>query len=83
MLKGKPKTDKRLVWTSDGETVFNKTKNIFSHALLLHYPVINAPISLMVDASDVAIGGVLQICLNGVWSPIAFFSRILTSAQRK
>ena len=37
----------------------------------------------MVDASDVAIGGVLQICLNSIWPPIAFFSRRLTPAQRK
>ena len=83
MLKGKPKTDKKLVWTSDCEAVFNKTKSILSQASLLVYPVINAPTSLMVHASDVAIGGVLQICLNGIWSPIAFFSRRLTPAQRK
>ena len=37
----------------------------------------------MVDASDVAIRGVMQICLNDIWSPIAFFSRRLTPAQRK
>ena len=83
MLKGKPKTDKKLVWTSDFEAVFNKTKTILSQASLLVYPDINALTSLMVDASDVAIGGVLQICLNGSWSPIAFFSRRLFPAQRK
>ena len=81
MLAGKPKTDKKLVWTSDCEAVFNKTKNILSQASLLLYPVILS--SLMVDASDVAIGGVLQICLNGIWSLIAFFSKRLTPAQRK
>ena len=52
MLKGKPKTDKKLVWTSDCKVVFNKTKSILSQASLLVYPVINAPTSLMVDASD-------------------------------
>ena len=82
MLAGKPKTDKKLVWTSDCEAVFHKRKNILSQASLLVYLVINAPISLMVDDSDVVIGGVLQNCLNGIWSPIAFFSR-LSPAQRK
>ena len=84
MLKGKPKTDKKLVWTSDCEAVFNKTERILSQASLLVglYPVINAPTSLMVDASDVAIAGVIQIYLNGIWSPIAFFSKRLTPAQR-
>ena len=52
MLKGKPKTDKKLVWTSDCEAVFNKTKTILFQASLLVYPVINAPTSLMVDTSD-------------------------------
>ena len=80
VLAGKPKTNKKLIWTSDCEAVFNKTKNILSQASLLVYPVINAPTSLMVDASDVAIGGVLQIFLNGTWSPIAFFSKRLTPA---
>ena len=37
----------------------------------------------MVEASVAAIEGVLQICLNSIWSPIAFFSRRLTPAQRK
>ena len=27
MLKGKPKTDKKLVWAADCEAVFNKTKS--------------------------------------------------------
>ena len=83
MLAGKPKADKKLVWTSDCEAMFNRTKTILSQASLLVYPVINAPTSLMVDASDVAIGGVQQIFLNGIWSPIAFFLRRLTPAQRK
>ena len=83
MLKGKPKTDKKLVWTLDCKAVFNKTKSILSQASLLVYLVINAPTNLMVDASDVAIGGVLQICLSGIWSPIAFFLRRLTPAQHK
>ena len=58
MLARKPKTDKKLVWTSDCEAVFNKTKNILFQTSLLVYPIINVPTSLMVDASDVVIGGV-------------------------
>ena len=37
----------------------------------------------MVDAYDLAIGGIVQTCLNDTWSSIAFFSKRLTPSQRK
>ena len=37
----------------------------------------------MVDASNVAVGGVLQQCINSVLKPIAFFSKRLQPAERK
>ena len=43
MPVGKPKPEKKLALTSDCEALFNKTKNIFSQALLLvFFSVINA-----------------------------------------
>ena len=58
MLVGKPKTDTKLLWTSDCKTVFNKTKNILSQASLLVYPVIIAPTSLTL-ISTVILGNLI------------------------
>ena len=37
----------------------------------------------MVDASKVAVGGVLNQCIDGIWQPISFFSKRLQPAERK
>ena len=37
----------------------------------------------MVDASDVAVGGVLQQLVDNKWEPIAFFSKRLQPAEVK
>jgi len=42
----------------------------------------NSPCILDTDASDVALGGVLSQMVDGVERPIAFFSRVMNSAQR-
>ena len=38
-------------------------------------PCTGARISLMTDASDTAIGAVLEQQVHGQWQPLAFFSR--------
>ena len=50
---------------------------------LLHFWFIPAriPPRLTVDASDLAIGGVLEQFTDGLWQPLAFFSRKLQPAQ--
>ena len=47
------------------------------------YPHRNAPINLMVDASNTAVGAVLQQQVNDDWQPISFFSRSLSPRERK
>ena len=42
-----------------------------------------AAISLAVDASDSHVGAVLQQRLHGSWSPLAFFSKKLSSNESK
>ena len=39
--------------------------------------------SINTDASDTAVGAVLQQYLHGVWTPISFFSRKLLPAEKK
>ncbi|GFV19966.1 retrovirus-related Pol polyprotein from transposon 297 [Trichonephila clavipes] len=49
----------------------------------LAHPLKNATLLLMVDASDLAIGGVLQQATIGSIQPLAFFSRKLTSSESR
>ena len=37
----------------------------------------------MTDASDTAVGAVLQQYVNGTWRPISFFSRKMTPAETR
>jgi len=73
----------KLVWTKEAESAFWKSKKILADATLLVYPVSNAPVSIYSDASDISMSGVLQVKINGIWSPVAFFSRRLTAIQQK
>ena len=58
-------------------------KAALAHATLLHHPKANAPTSITVDASDLAIRAQLDQLHNGYWVSIAFFSRKLLSAEKK
>ena len=64
-------------------SAFEKTKQALVSATMLVHPRANAPTSLTVDASDVALGGVLEQKVAGTWRPIAFFSRQLRPAETK
>ena len=48
-----------------------------------HYWYIPTPINIMMDASDVAMGAVLQQYLDGQWCPLAYFSRKLSPAEQR
>ena len=50
---------------------------------MLSHPKLAAPTSLATDASDTAIGAVLQQYVDGVWQPISYFSRKLSPAETK
>ena len=50
---------------------------------MLSHPKLAAPTSLATDASDTAIGAVLQQFVDGVWQPISYFSRKLSPAETK
>ena len=73
-LKGSPRP-KTLDWTQELNKAFEEAKNALSQATLLHNPVPGAPIALTTDASDIAIGAVLEQQILGQWQPLAFYSR--------
>ena len=79
-LSGKPKT---LVWNEDMVKAFHDTKKALADATLLSHPRQDAQTSLTTDASDLAVGAVLQQLVDGVWVPLAFFSQKLRPPERK
>ncbi|KFD65158.1 hypothetical protein M514_11382 [Trichuris suis] len=67
--------DGRLTLPSHALEAFETAKQALAEAALLTYPKDNAPLSLVVDASNDAAGAVLQQKLSGRWVPLSFFSR--------
>ena len=47
------------------------------------HPHADVPINIMTDASDTALGAVLQQHINSEWRPIAFFSKKLKPAKTR
>lgn len=62
---------------------FQNCKDSLSNAALLAHPNCHQSLSLVTDASDLAIGAVLQQQQNDKWQPLAFFSRKLSPSQQK
>ena len=69
-----------IQWTEEAVTAFNNTKAALADATLLKP---NAPTCMMTDASDSAVGAVLQQFVEDSWQPIAFFSKKLKPAERR
>lgn len=70
-------------WSAAMDKAFEDTKAALSNAVMLAHPVGDAPTALTVDASDIALGGVLEQQIRGRWCPLAFFSRRLQPAEKK
>ena len=79
-LGAKPK---RLDWTTDMQSSFDAIKEALAKATMLHHPDPSLPLSLTTDASDVAIGGVIEQRGPNGWEPLAFFSKKLSDSQQK
>ncbi|GFW94160.1 transposon Tf2-8 polyprotein [Trichonephila clavipes] len=84
LLKGAKKKDRRKVhWTDDTRRSFEKCKTDLAEASLLSFPRSGLPLSLCTDASDFAVGAVLQQLENEGWKPIAFYSKKLNETQTR
>ena len=77
------KVNTQVDWNDAAEAAFNKSKQDISQATELQYPAEDAIISLAVDASDEAIGAVLQQTTESSTTPLSFFSKKLAPAQTK
>lgn len=82
--KGNKKNDKTPIeWTEDAKSAFEKCKSDIVNATILSHPSYSEPICVMVDASDIAIGGVLQQRTAEGWMPLSFYSKKLSETQKK
>lgn len=79
----KDKKDKSFEWSDLCEDSFKIAKEALSKATLLCFPIMDGKFSLMVDASDIAVGGVLQQLVGNVMEPIAFYSKKLSISEKK
>ncbi len=61
----------------------DRTKDALADAAMLVHQCSDLPLAVTVDASGIAVGAVLEQCVEGQWYPLAFFSRQLRPAQRK
>ncbi|BHF78214.1 hypothetical protein SprV_0602132600 [Sparganum proliferum] len=69
--------------SADALTAFDKVKAVLADVTLLTYSSPDAPISLMVDAFNVAVGSVPQQHLAGRTQSFSFFSRNLSPAETR
>lgn len=76
-------SDKTIEWTPDMVLAFQKLKETLAQEVLLAHPSPGTSWSVHTDASDVAIGAILQQQIDGHFSPLSFLSRRLTPAQSR
>lgn len=83
-LKQSSINDKRPIqWSTEAIEAFNTCKTEFANVTILTHPRANAVLALTTDASDYAIGAVLeQREENNSWAPVAYFSKRLSSSQQ-
>lgn len=77
------RSKRRLVWTDVMISAFAATKSTLAKSTMLVHPVFDAPTALTVDASDTAVGGVLEQKVSGTWQPLAFFSKQLRKPEQR
>ena len=77
------KTKQPLTWNDNTLKAFNDIKQAIANASLLSYPTTDAPTNIMTDASNTAVGAVLQQLIDNTWRPIAFFSKTLKPQETR
>lgn len=83
LLKHTKRPSDTLEWTDNTTAAFSSVKSALADASLLVHPTSDASTCIMTDASDVAVGAVLQQYVQGQWCPISFFSKALKPAETR
>ncbi|XP_055589182.1 uncharacterized protein LOC129741468 [Uranotaenia lowii] len=77
------KSKQKFVWTEAAEGAFNELKSALVSAPILGNPSFDHPFVIESDASDNAVGAALIQHIEGEPRVIAYFSKKLSSTQRK
>ena len=83
LLSPRKHSRKNVEWNEVTDASFIVMKQQLADTTMLAFLVLNAPTQLVTDASDTAVGAAIQQTVAGVTEPVAFFSKSLTSAQKK
>ena len=83
LLTGPTTSTKTVTWTEETQAAFQEAKKALANATLLSHPHPTAPLAIMSDASEIAVGAVLQQRVENEWHPIAYFSRKLTPPETR
>jgi len=81
-LSALTKKSVRFSWSPEAQQAFERLKGALAETVTLADPQPNQTFILDTDTSDVAVGAILSTTVNKVERPIAFFSRVMNSAQR-
>ena len=65
---------KEVKWTPEREAAFQNTKSALIKATRLLHITPGAHLALTTDASDFAVGGVVEQLVQGSWRPLGFYS---------
>lgn len=74
---------KEFAWTADAQSAFDSAKQALADATCLAFPSNSALTAITTDASDKAVGGVVEQFVNRIWRPVAFFSKKLKPSERR
>lgn len=83
LLTGSVKGSHPVNFSTKEHDAFSQCKESLCQAALLAHPDSQARLAIVTDASDHAMGAVLQQQVNGQRQPLAFFSRKLSPTQCK
>lgn len=83
LLEGSVKGSHPVHFKPAEDAAFDACKKGLCEAAMLAHPDAGAKLALVTDASDIALGAVLQQLKDDTWEPLAFFSRKLSPAQQK
>ncbi|GBO18182.1 hypothetical protein AVEN_158550-1 [Araneus ventricosus] len=83
LLKNKVKKDDTpIAWTKDTQSAFESSERLIANATSLSFSAADAHLSLMANASDFAVGAVLQQHIETEVEPLGFFSRKLSATEK-
>ena len=75
--------EKKMCWTQECETAFEKIKAVLQTYPVLKAPEFDKPFCTTTDASDIGAGAMLlQTCDLGIEKPVAYFSKKFNKCQR-